>query len=310
MSLDHQELKAALSSGLLSFPITDFDAQSEFDEAGYRRRLEWLLSYRPAGLFAAGGTGEFFSLDLAEYRRIIAAAVAACKGKAPVVAGVGYSTRMAIAFAQEAERQGADGILILPHYLTEADQEGVRRHVTAICRSVKIAALVYNRGVCRLDGEHVERIAADCPNLVGFKDGIGDADLLLSVRCRLGERLMYLGGMPTAEVFAMGAKAMGVSTYSSAVFNFAPDLAMRFYHAVRADDRGQVDRLLATFYLPLLKIRNRRPGYAVSMIKAGCRLVGKGGGAVRPPLVDLSVEEHALLETLLADAGVIAKPNR
>jgi 5-dehydro-4-deoxyglucarate dehydratase len=121
---------------------------------------------------------------------------------------------------------------------------------------------------------------------------------------------MYLGGMPTAEVFAMGAKAMGVSTYSSAVFNFAPDLAMRFYHAVRADDRGQVDRLLATFYLPLLKIRNRRPGYAVSMIKAGCRLVGTGGGAVRPPLVDLSVEEHALLETLLADAGVIAKPNR
>src|SRR3546814_14747726 len=63
--------KAAISSGLLSFPITDFDAQGNFEPKGYRRRLEWLMPYGATALFAAGGTGEFFSLAPDEYSDVI-----------------------------------------------------------------------------------------------------------------------------------------------------------------------------------------------------------------------------------------------
>src|SRR5438105_3351953 len=100
-----QALKHVLSSGLLSFPVTDFDAQGNFRAKSYAERLEWLAPYGASALFAAGGTGEFFSLTHGEYADVIKTAVDTCRGKVPILAGAGGPTRSAIAFAQEAERQ-------------------------------------------------------------------------------------------------------------------------------------------------------------------------------------------------------------
>ena len=220
--MDPQQLKSILGSGLLSFPVTDFDAAGDFRPQGYARRLEWLAPYGASALFAAGGTGEYFSLELPEYSEIVRVAVETCRGRVPILAGAGGPTRTAIAFAREAERLGAAGLLLLPHYLTEAPQDGLAAHVEAVCRSVRIGVVVYNRDVCRLSADTLERLADRCPNLVGFKDGIGEIELMVSIRRRLGERLAYLGGLPTAEVYAAAYKALGVPVYSSAVFNFSP----------------------------------------------------------------------------------------
>jgi 5-dehydro-4-deoxyglucarate dehydratase len=296
-------LKAAISTGLLSFPVTDFDAAGNFEPKGYRRRLEWLAPYGASALFAAGGTGEFFSLAPDEYSSVIKTAVETCKGKVPIIAGTGYGTRQAISYAQEAERLGAAGLLVLPHYLVEADAEGISRHVAAICRSVKIGVIVYNRGVCRLGPDALEKLAEQCPNLIGFKDGIGDLELMVAVRRRMGDRFAYLGGLPTAEFFAAPYKAMGVPVYSSAVFNFIPRTAMDFYRAIAADDTATWTRILDAFFMPYSAIRNRRPGYAVSIIKAGARLVGYDAGPVRTPLVDCSEEEHKMLKALIDKMG-------
>lgn len=303
MSIDAQELKHVIGAGLLSFPLTDFDAQHDFNKSSYRKRLEWLKSYDASALFAAGGTGEFFSLAKDEYADIIGTAVDECRGQMPIIAGTGYGTRVAIEYATEAERQGADGILVLPHYLTEADQEGLRRHVVAICKSVSIGVIVYNRGLCRLNAETVEKIADECPNLVGFKDGFGDIELMMSIRSRLGDRLAYIGGLPTAEVFASACKAMGVSTYSSAVFNFIPRTAVEFYNASVNNDSATMDHLLKTFFFPYLELRNSGQGYAVSIVKAGATVVGKTAGPVRTPLCDLSPAQHEQLSTLIDRLG-------
>lgn len=303
MSIDVQELKKVISSGLLSFPLTDFDEQQNFNKTTYQSRLEWLKSYDASALFAAGGTGEFFSLAKGEYADIIGAAVDVCRNDMPIIAGTGYGTRVAIEYAVEAEKRGASGILILPHYLTEADQEGLRRHVTAICKSVSIGVIVYNRGLCRLKAETVEQIAEDCPNLIGFKDGFGDIELMMSIRSRLGDRLAYIGGLPTAEVFASACKAMGVSTYSSAVFNFIPRTAVEFYNASVKDDTATMDHLLKTFFFPYLDLRNSGAGYAVSIVKAGATIVGKTAGPVRTPLCDLSHAQHEQLRALIERLG-------
>lgn len=298
-----QELKAILSSGLLSFPLTDFNAQGDFDAAGYARRLEWLAPYGASALFAAGGTGEVFSLDATEYGQVIRTAVDTCAGKVPILAGVGGSTRQAIAMAQEAERLGAKGLLLLPHYLTEASQEGVAAHVELVCRAVSIGVVVYNRNVCRLTPELLARVADRCPNLIGFKDGIGDIELMAAIRSRLGDRLTYLGGLPTAELYAAAYKALGVPVYSSAVFNFVPRTAMTFYHALEQNDHATMQRLLDTFFLPYVAIRNRSAGYAVSIVKAGARLVGHDAGPVRTPLLDLTQEESDMLGALIQAQG-------
>src|ERR1700686_621057 len=136
MTMSPHELKRRVGEGLLSFPVTDFAPDGSFDDSSYRRRLEWLQPFGGAAPFAAGGTGEFFSLTPAEHARVVGAAVDVCRDRTPIIAGTGYGTRTAIELAAQAERKGASGLLILPHYLTEASQEGLVAHVEAVCSSV------------------------------------------------------------------------------------------------------------------------------------------------------------------------------
>ncbi len=298
-----QELKTIMGSGLLSFPVTDFDAQGNFNARSYAERLEWLAPYGASALFAAGGTGEFFSLTADEYPAIIQTAVDTCRGKVPIIAGAGGPTRFAIQCAQAAEKAGAHGILLLPHYLTEAGQEGLAAHVEAVCKSVNFGVIVYNRGQSRFTPDTLARLADRNANLVGFKDGVGDIEAMNSIYMKMGDRVAYLGGLPTAEVYAAAYKAMGTPVYSSAVFNFIPKTAMDFYHAVASDDQATQHRLLREFFMPYLELRNRTPGYAVSIVKAGAKLVGHDAGPVRAPLSDLKPAEMEQLKALIDKLG-------
>jgi 5-dehydro-4-deoxyglucarate dehydratase len=301
--MNPQELKSILSSGLLSFPLTDFNAEGEFSPEQYAERLEWLMPYGATALFAAGGTGEFFSLSPDEYPQIIKTAVDTCTGKTPIIAGVGGPTRVAIQYAQVAERHGADGILLLPHYLTEATQEGLIAHVEQVCKSVSFGVVVYNRGLCCLTPQSLAILADRCSNLIGFKDGIGDIEKMSSIYIKMGDRFSYLGGLPTAEVYAAAYKALGTPVYSSAVFNFIPKTAIEFYHAVANDDMAAQHKLLREFFMPYLELRNRGAGYGVSIIKAGARIVGRSAGPVRAPLTDLTADEMEQLEVLIKKLG-------
>ena len=293
------EMAHTMSAGLLSFPVTHFKADLSFDEPRYREHCNWLLEHGVTGLFAAGGTGEFFALTPREVATVCRAAVQEVRGRVPVIAGCGYGTAMAIEMAQAAEAAGANGILLLPPYLMTPSQAGLAAHVRAICRATSIGVIVYNRDNSILDEHTLTTLCAECPNLVGFKDGVGDVELMMRVYSRLGSRLVYIGGLPTAETFAMPYLEMGVTTYSSAIFNFLPNWALAFYKAVRARDHGTVLRELNEFVLPYIELRNRARGYAVSIIKAGCTLVGRHAGPVRPPLTDLNSTELSELRALI-----------
>ena len=120
------------------------------------------------------------------------------------------------------------------------------------------------------------------------------------IYARVGARLTYLGGLPTAETFALPYLELGVNTYSSAIYNFLPQFALEFYAAVRRRDREAVTTALREFVLPYIAIRRRRKGYAVSIVKAGMRLIGRDCGPVRPPLTDLTGEEMDELAALIA----------
>ena len=118
----------------------------------------------------------------------------------------------------------------------------------------------------------------------------------------------FLNGLPTAELSVQAYRAIGVPSYSSAVLCFVPDIATAFYRAVATGDDDHARTLLAEFYLPFVALRDRVPGYAVALVKAGARLrglrwvgsarrwstptpehverlaqiIGRAGGAVRP----------------------------
>lgn len=294
-----QEIKTALGAGLLSFPVTHFDADENFQPESYQRHIEWLSGFEAPVLFAAGGTGEFFSLSPDEVPVIVRAAKEAA-GSTAIVSGCGFGSRVGVEMAQAVQKAGADGILLLPHYLIDAPQEGLFTHIKRICQSVDIGVMVYNRDNSVLSVDTLQRLCDACPNLVGFKDGTGEIGTVRQITATLGDRLTYLGGMPTAELFAEAYLGAGFTTYSSAVFNFVPDLAVEFYKALRSGDRARCETILRDFFYPFMAIRNRRKGYAVAAIKAGVRLQGFDAGKVRAPLEDLTADEEAMLEKLIS----------
>ncbi len=300
--MDPLVVKDALGAGLLSFPVTAFGGDGAFAREPYQRHIEWLSGFGASALFAAGGTGEFFSLAPAEIPEIIRVAKEAA-GNTPIISGCGYGTVVAVEIAKAAEKAGADGILLLPHYLIDAPQDGLYAHVKMVCDAVGIGVMVYNRDNSILQPATLMRLCEACPNLIGFKDGSGDIGLVRQITATAGDRLVYLGGMPTAELYAEAYLGAGFTTYSSAVFNFVPALAMEFYRALRAGERQRTEDILNNFIYPFMEIRNRRKGYAVSAIKAGVRLAGFDAGAVRPPLTDLTAEEENMLSDLVATAG-------
>ena len=293
------DLAARLSTGLLSFPVTHFDDRLAFDETRYREHLLWQAGFGIAGLFAGGGTGEGFSLTSDEIDAVVRAAVREVGAFVPVVAPATGGTAQAVAHATAAQAAGAAGLLLMPPYLTEASQAGLIAHISAVCGSTDLGVIVYSRGNAVLDDVTVAELADRNPNLIGLKDGVGDIERMTRTYAKVGDRLIYIGGLPTAETFALPLLQLGVSTYSSALYNFLPEFALRFFAAVRAQDRPAVYGMLNDFVIPYLDIRNRAQGYAVSIIKAGLTAVGRHGGRVRPPLTDLTPSEHADLAALV-----------
>ncbi|MDO2934700.1 5-dehydro-4-deoxyglucarate dehydratase [Paeniglutamicibacter sulfureus] len=299
------ELATTLKDGLLSFPVTAFDADLEIDEAAYRRHLDWQSSFGVAGLFAAGGTGEGFTLTPEESARVVRMAVEEAGSRVPVLGSAGGSTKQAILNAQDSEAAGAQGLLLLPPYLTECDQDGLFAHASAVCSSTSTGVIVYNRANAIYSADTVARLADTHENFIGFKDATGDIEHLTRVYTKNGDRLFYLGGLPTAETFALPLLQLGMSTYSSAMYNFVPEFALEFYQDVRNQDRAAVTEKLKRFVLPYLDIRDRVSGYGVSIVKGGLKAIGRDAGSVRPPLQNLTEADLADLGALLTQAGLM-----
>ena len=282
--LSPQELQAR-ARGLLSFPVTPFTPDNEIDLPRYREHIQYMIDAQPGALFSCGGTGEFFSLDLNEYKQLVGAAVQQSAGKVPIVAGVGYGTRLACEFAQAAESAGADGIMVMPPYLVIAEQEGLYRHYHVIASTTRLGVILYQRDNAIFQPATVSRLA-EIPNVVGFKDGLGEMERLIRIRAAVGDRLLLLNGMPTAELSAQAFYGVGCRTYSSAVFNFVPTIARAFFSAMETGDEAGCGRLLDSFYIPFAGLRDRARGFAVALIKAGLLVTGRPCGSVRPPLID------------------------
>lgn len=279
-----QELQAR-ARGLLSFPVTPFTASDNIDVDLYRRHVQFMIDAEPGALFACGGTGEFFSLDLEEYKTAVRAAVEQSNGKVPIVAGVGYGTKLAQAFAQAAEEAGADGIMVMPPYLLVSEQEGLYRHYAAVAASTRVGVILYQRDNAIFAPQTVSRLA-EIPNIIGFKDGYGDMERMIRIGLAVGDRLLMLNGMPTAELSAQAYYGIGCRTYSSAVFNFVPEISRAFFQAAEEGNHAECARLLDGFYRPFGELRDRVRGFAVALVKAGLAVTGRPLGGVRPPLLD------------------------
>lgn len=299
MGVSYTRIENALRDGLLSFPITDMDEKGQFNAVTFADRLEEFVSHEVSAVFVAGGTGEFFSLSKEEYKQIVAVTSKIVNGRVPTVSSVGRSIPEAIEFAKIAEEAGIDALLLMPPYLTECPQSGIVEYAKTIMQNTNLPVIYYNRANGILSGEQIKKLADACPNFIALKDGTGVIEELNATIKSIGDRLVYIGGVPTAEIISEAYLSIGVNTYSSAVFNFVPRLANHFYKSLRAGDTEKVNKIIKEFFVPFIRLRSNNQGYSVSLIKAGCQLVGKSAGDVRAPLIMPTAAEMLELQKII-----------
>jgi 5-dehydro-4-deoxyglucarate dehydratase len=288
----NQERALLKLSGVQFFPVTPFDAVGRLDTEVLAAHIARGLDAGPGAIFAACGTGEFHSLSPDEHAQVTTVAVGEANGRVPVFVGAGGPVGAATAMARTAASRGADGLLILPPYLVTGTPEGLVEYTRAVAEASDLPVIVYNRRESLLDADAAGLIA-QIPNVIGFKDGLGNLDLLAAIRVEITRRtadsnkvIQYFNGMPTAETSAQAYRAIGIDTYSSAVFGFVPELSLAFYRALGAGDEVLIERLLTDFFVPFARLRSTLPGGAVSLVKLGVSLSGLPVGRVRPPLLD------------------------
>lgn len=292
-------------SGPLFFPVTAYGPDGSLDLDTYRAHVRRGIEAGAAAVFACCGTGEFHALTPEEFETCVRAAVDETAGRVPVVAGAGYGTALAVRYARLAQAAGADGLLAMPPYLVVAGQEGLLRHYRELAAATELPVIVYQRDNAVLTPETVVALART-DGIIGLKDGLGDLDLMQrivsAVRTEAPGDFLYFNGLPTAEQTQLAYAAIGVTLYSSAVFCFAPEIALAFHRALATGDETTAHRLLDGFYRPFVELRARGRGYAVSLVKAGVRLRGLDVGEVRPPLHE-PAEDHVKLLAQLIDRG-------
>ncbi|GAA2205902.1 5-dehydro-4-deoxyglucarate dehydratase [Nonomuraea monospora] len=278
-------------SGVLFFPVTPFDADGTLAEQVLAEHVRQGMEHGPGGVFVACGTGEFSALSESEHARATQIAAQVVDGRVPLFSGAGGPIGTALNQARAAREAGADGLLLMPPYLAQGPGHGFEAYVRAIAEVLPV--IVYQRGSVVLEPDAVVALAG-IPGVIGLKDGLGDIDRMqrtvLAVREKYPD-FLFFNGLPTAELTMPAYRGIGVELYSSAVFAFAPEIALAYLNGD--------ERLLTEFYAPLVRLRGKVPGYPVALVKAGVRLRGLDVGAVRPPLVEVSDEHLAELDELI-----------
>jgi 5-dehydro-4-deoxyglucarate dehydratase len=219
------------------------------------------------------------------------------RGQVPVISGTGFNRQMAIELAQQSAQAGVDGILALPPYYPNADDEGLADYYAAIGAATPLGLFVYSRDWVKPSPEWVEQLAARIPTLIAWKDGQGDTARYKQIMDRVGDRLYWIGGAGDASVPAY--YKIGIRTYTSSIATVAPKLSLRLDELASAGDSPALAGLMSEYVNPLYAIRARRKGYEVSVMKEMMNLIGLAAGPVRPPLPNVRPGEVAEIKAVL-----------
>lgn len=290
--------------GTIAFPVTPWDADLAFDERAFRRHVEHLLATGLDSLAFCGSNGELHALTLDEYERICGLAAELAGGRKQLIFGTGQTWRAAERQAEVARRAGAHAVLCMAPYMADANEPGLADYYRRVADTAEASVILYQTkwsGVLPLS--LLERLA-DVENIRMVKDENGNLSHYLSVRRQFGDRFRWINGM--AEPFVPSYWQLGVQTFTSGLACFMPEVTSRIQTLARKGDFAAINRILDELVLPLYELRNRRPGYRVSMIKTAMSLAGLPVGGVRPPLIPMSAPDREDLRALMGRHQLLA----
>ncbi len=295
------ELKDKLR-GVLAFVITPFTDDHALDISGLTRIVDSMCHAGVHSIVCTGGVAEFYSLNLEEYHQVIRSTVRAAKGRVPVLAGIGHSTRIACELASFAESEGVSGLMINPFYFVEPNLEGLARHYQALAKASRLGQIVFSTGNFTYTPELIERLS-QIESVIGLKDEVGDLKTFVATVDRLGNRLAWINGM--AEPLVPAYFACGATSFTTGMANFAPEIPLSIYRAAQTGDYATVNRIVVEKVAPIARLRARRKGYATAVLKEAMNLLGLPAGPCRLPLTSLEPEDRKELTAILRELQLL-----
>jgi 4-hydroxy-tetrahydrodipicolinate synthase len=282
--------------------VTPFNDDLSLDVDTAQEVASWLVDSGTQSLVIAGSTGEAATLTDEEKITLLRAVAEAVRGRAKVIAGTGtYDTAHSIHLTQEAERAGADAVLVVSPYYSKPPQRGLLGHFSAVAGATGLPVIAYNipgRTAVRIEHDTLLRLA-EIDNLVAVKDSTGEFDAVARVINEAPDGFEVYSGDDWATFGFVCLGAVGVVSVASHV------VGERIRHMIELLESGDLDgarkihyELLPAFH-SLFVTTNPIP------LKAAMALIGRPVGPPRLPLVPATDDEVARIRTGLAAAGVL-----
>jgi 4-hydroxy-tetrahydrodipicolinate synthase len=292
--------------GTVSAMATPFDSEGRLDVEAVSRLAPWLVERGVDTLFVGGTTGEGLLLAREEHRLLAEATVAASGEKTTVLAQVGNaSTAESIALTEQAVRAGVDGVVVLSPFFFSVDEKAMVAHFAAVAAAAgETPTYLYNiPGNTRnhITPAVVAALLEKAANFAGIKDSSKDLVLLQKFLAQAPPGFAVLVGSDSVLLPGMASGAVGVVSAASNVF---PEAVVETVRAFLAGDpkKAQEAQQRLNRLLDVLKMGPPLAGY-----KAGLALRGMPIGGLRPPLRDMTPEEHARFEKAFDAAWGVGK---
>lgn len=293
--------------GTFTVLITPFNAEGkQVDLAALERLVEFQIAEGIDGLIPLGSTGEFLSVTRAERTAITETVIRVAAGRVPVLIGTGAEwTDDAVALSQEAERLGADGVMVIPPFYSVPTEDELFAHYARIGEAIGIPVMVYNNpATANVDLlPHLLARLSHIPNCRYVKESTLEVTRVRDIVAACGDRMTVFAGVLGYESAWLGAQG-----WVAVCSNLVPRLSRDMFAAVAfAADR---DRALALYrrLAPLLPWVGG-PRY-VSGTKAGFRLMGMDMGPPRPPRLPLPEADVPQLRAVLQTMDVLPAHDR
>lgn len=283
--------------------ITPFYPNGEVNFDKLRELLEEQIAGGTDAIISCGTTGESSTMSHEEHVEVVRFTCEVVNGRIPVIAGAGSnSTREAVHLSQEAERAGADGLLLVTPYYNKATQNGLIAHYTAIAESVKIPILLYHipgRTGVTMTPSTIVKLCRDVPNIVGVKEASGNFSAIAEIMNMADGCVDLYSGNDDQIVPLLSLGGKGVISVLS---NIAPQ---KTHEICRTYLDGDVKKSceLQLQAIPLINALfcevNPIP------VKAALNLMGKEAGPMRLPLTEMELKNQERLAKAMKDYEIL-----
>lgn len=285
--------------GVFPAVTTQFNADQSLDLASTQRMLDRLIHEGVHGIIVAGTVGENMSLSASEKRQLIHAAQEVVAGRVPLLSGVAETTtQAACSYAQDCEKAGLDGLMVLPGMVYKSQQHEAVAHVSAVAHSCQLPVMVYNNPVSYAVDISLDsmELLAKVPNIVAVKESTEDTRRLSELYSRFDQRFTVFCGV---DDIALESLMLGATGWISGLTNVFPQESVAIYQLAQ-QGRYHEARELWRWFLPLLRLDTIPT--LVQCIKFAEMLMGRGSETVRAPRLPLQGVERLRVQQLLETA--------